>query len=130
MLQSVQRALKNPKRRGIRSVVFNAVMHYGHNVLKSESTDHHQWVRTPASDQQHLDPSPNPNPNPNPNLNPNPNPNPNTFEVAPPVPDAASAAASASAAAAAAAATDADDETLAAGGDGEARPGGGCLASL
>ena len=21
-------------------------MHYGHNVLKSESTDHHQWMRT------------------------------------------------------------------------------------
>merc|ERR1740130_489047 len=54
VLQSVQRALKNPKRRGIRSVVFNAVMHYGHNVLKSESTDHHQWVRTPASDEMNL----------------------------------------------------------------------------
>ena len=51
-----------------------------------------------------------------------------TFEVAPPVPDAASAAAAA--AAAAATATDADDDALAAGGDGEVRPGEGFIPPL
>tara|TARA_B100000780_G_C20710270_1_gene282328 strand:- start:25 stop:531 length:507 start_codon:yes stop_codon:yes gene_type:complete len=110
VIHSVQRALKNPKRRGIRSVVFNAVMHYGHNVLKSESTDHHQWVRTPASDEMNLrfvdelfrraaselrvrpalaSTNRNPNPSPSPSsltahhspLNPHPNPNPNPNQV-------------------------------------------------
>jgi hypothetical protein len=54
VIESVQRALRNRKRRAVRSVVFNAVMHYGHNVLKSESTDHHQWMRTPATDATNL----------------------------------------------------------------------------
>ena len=48
VIESVERALRNPHRRGLRSVVFNGVMHYGHNVLKAESTEHHQWVRTQA----------------------------------------------------------------------------------
>ena len=49
-------------------------MHYGHNVLKAESTEHHQWVRTQAcylvitlTLTLTLCPNPYPNPSPSPN---------------------------------------------------------------
>jgi len=51
VIQSVVRALKNPARQAVQSVVFNAVMHYGHNVLTLKDA----WVRTPATDQKNLD---------------------------------------------------------------------------
>ena len=51
VIQMVVRALKNPARQAVQSVVFNAVMHYGHNVLTLKDA----WVRTPATDQKNLD---------------------------------------------------------------------------
>ena len=50
VIQLVVRALKNPARQPVQSVVFNAVMHYGHNVLTLKDA----WVRTPATDQKNL----------------------------------------------------------------------------
>ena len=55
VVKSVKRALASAPSKSVRSVVFNAVMHYGNNLLGVPGNPGGKWVRTAHTDQINLE---------------------------------------------------------------------------